>query len=744
MKNINYYILSLLLISSLSLKAQLVGHWNFDDKDNLLNAEVGKNLILIGEHEFAEGADNGDGAIRIGVGSHYFVNHGISTKGDQKKVNEYSIVLDIKIPVLNRKYALFQTDIKNTTDAECFINRKGEFGADETWYSPTALKANEWYRIGVSIRNREIFIYYLDGFNIFRGYPQRVDSIFSLDSNGLLLFADNNEEDNEIYISDIKIFSKALSNKEMQKLGGYHTKPDVVIAPPDSVIYPYLQSSTDSSIYICWHASNSPQSVVNYGKTNKLGLSQSGDVHIFLDSTTYHTVKLSNLEPNTTYYYQAISDTMKSKIFSLKTAPSLGEKEGHLRFAIFGDTRTYPAQTEDVITALREKVTKLYGNPNIEENLNLVLCNGDIVHYGPNLSQYKREWFMPMSGISANVPIMVAIGDHEHEANHYYEYMKYEDFGGVMGEAQYAFKYGRALFISEHSISNAKNNIKFRKVKLQWLDNLLQETEKDTTIDWVFVFTHRPGHSEMWPNGNEGHVQNEIIPILSKYKKVDLLTYGHTHAYARGQVTNSNLRLLENGGGGAEIDRWREYSNQMDYPEFQRSHDYWCYTIIDIDIANKRYEGQSFSLGHGEIDMGNKLFDSFFRDKLNETPPQKPDGITQGVQPYPIILKASEYSGTYEILSSQFQVTSVKGNYKDKLIVDAKRDFENLYSDSGAPDFIPIDKNKGIDLTKYWLELYRLKSGKTCWWRVRYRDRNLQWSDWSEEVSVTAVSKKTE
>ncbi len=737
-KNINL-IIFLLLIVPVSLQAQLVGQWNFDDSSNLQKAEVGNNLVLHGNQKAVSGPNDGNGAVRIGVGSYYKVDHGLSATNEEEKVNEFSLVFDVKIPKTSKWYSLFQTDLTNKKDGTCFINPKGNIGTSETNYSPTALKANEWYRIGISAKKRDHYDYYLDGFRVYKGLSWYVNYI---DEKGLLLFANNGGKDNELDIAGVKLFSNALSDKEMKELGGFHDKPVYEIAPPDSVIYPYLQSTTESSIYISWHASNSPESLVKYGKTDKLGSSQFGDVHIWGDSTTYHTVKLENLQPNTIYYYQAISDTMKSKVYRFKTAPPLGENKGHIRFAIFGDTRTFPAQTEDVMSGIRKKVTELYGSPNIEENLNLVLCNGDVVHYGPTLSQYKREWFMPMSIISANIPIMVAIGDHEHEADEYYEYMKYEDFAGPLGEVHYAYKYGRVLFIADHSPTNYMTHIKnYREVKLNWLNSVMQKAETDPAIDWVIVFTHRPGHSEMWPNGNERYVQNDLIPLLSKYKKADILTYGHTHAYARGQVTNGNLRLLENGGGGAELDRWREYDNQTDYPEFQRSHDYWCYTIVDIDVAKKRYEANSYSLGHGEIDMGNKVFDTFIRDKANETPPQKPVGITKGVQVYPIILKASEYSGNYEILSSQFQVTSEKGNYKDKLIVDAKRDFENLYSDSGAPDFIPVDKNKGIDLTKYWLELYRLKNGKTCWWHVRYRDKNLQWSDWSDEVSVTAKSR---
>jgi hypothetical protein len=134
--------------------------------------------------------------------------------------------------------------------------------------------------------------------------------------------------------------------------------------------------------------------------------------------------------------------------------------------------------------------------------------------------------------------------------------------------------------------------------------------------------------------------------------------------------------------------------------------------------------------------MDNELFDSFFRDKANETSPQKPVGITEGTVASPVKLSASAYLGTYKILSSQFQVTPQKGNYDD-LIINSKRDFENVYFDSGAPDFIPIDKNAGIDLTKRKLGNNKLEAGKKYWWRVRYRDRNLQWSEWSDEIKIS-------
>ena len=713
-----------------------VGHWTFDDPNDLTNATVGNPLALTGSHSAVSGPEDGNSAVRIGIGSYYLLNHDLSASGGGSNVNEFSFVFDIKIPVISPWYCFYQTDLSNVNDGECFINPSGNIGVGDSYYTPDAILIDEWYRIGVSVKNGDRYDIYIDGFKALKGRPGSIDGRFSFDENGVLLFADNNVEGHELDVADIKLFSTALTEQEMKDLGGYHERPPSVIAPPDTVILPYLQSPTESSIYVSWHASISPESIVEYGTSESLGNSSTGDVYIWEDSTTWHWVKLTNLEPETVYYYQAVSDTMRSEIYKFKTAPSLGQKTGHIRFAIIGDTRTYPDQFTNVVSSIREKVTELYGDPDIENNLNMILSNGDIVTYGPTLSQYKPEWFEPLSGVTANVPMMVSIGDHEHDADNYYHYMKYEDFAGPQGERYYSFQYGRALFIAVHSIFHTEE-------QLQWLDNLLQTAEADSTIDWIFAYTHRPGLSEIWPDGNESYVQDHVIPIMSKYSKADILTYGHSHAYERGQVIDANLRLLENGGGGAELDRWREYSNQTDYPDIQKTYDYWSYTIIDIDIENKRYEGAMYAIGLDEIEFDNIRVDQFFRDKKNQTPPPKPELIEPTFNsevPQPITIHASEYTGTYEILSSHFQVTAQQGNYTN-LVVDNKRDFENIYSDTGAPNFIPIDLNAGIDLTQLSLENYNLEIGKTYWWRTRYRDKNLQWSYWSKESSFIVTTK---
>jgi len=234
----------------------------------------------------------------------------------------------------------------------------------------------------------------------------------------------------------------------------------------------------------------------------------------------------------------------------------------------------------------------------------------------------------------------------------------------------------------------------------------------------------------LWPDGNTAYVQDRVIPTLVKYSKVDMLTYGHSHNYERGTALNGGFRLMLNGGAGSALDRWDMYNNQENYPELQKTFDHYCYSIIDIDIANKSFECVTYSLGHPQNPLDNEVIDRFFRNKADETPPVEPSVILADTVDIPFVLNASDYVGTYEIMSSQFQITTNKGNY-DSPILDIKRDFEDIYGTPQPPDYIPVDINSGIDLTEYVVSDNGLVG--EVWTRVRYRDKNLQWSSWSPE-----------
>ena len=742
MRNSFFTMLSVLLFSQfIYAQSDLVGHWTFNDSQSPLKAEIGKDLTLSGSGMWiVDGPNENNGAVRIGKGSELIVEHGILANGGGSKVNEFSIVMDISLPYApasNHWYAMYQTDIGNTTDADWFINGDARMGVGATGYTNyTYGRADEWYRIAISVKNGTQYIYYSDGVKRLEGEPMSVDGRFSLGTK-FLLFADQNGEDNNIDVADVKLYSRALTDEEIASLGGYG-HPEI-----DTEINPYLQSSTDTSIYICWNAYPGEESVVEYGTNESLGHSASGSVYVFPDSSRWwHTVKLSGLTPNTTYYYKAKTGDFESELYRFTTQPSVGSTQGHFRFVIVGDNqRVSGTKFNEIIENMQETLTNLYGPSGID-SLNLIINVGDIVNDGRVLSQYDDQFFKPLQPVSPYVPTMVSIGNHEREADNYYEYMKYEDFAGAEGEPYYSYKVGRICFVAMNTNNSADMNLDYdfnyrNFTQLNWLNEVLSDAQNDDNIDWVFVYFHHPGHTEISPPSARVYVQAQVIPTIAKYSKAEMAIYGHAHDYERGALQEGNLRLMLVGGSGSYLERWGDYTN-IDYPEIQKTYDHYCYSLIDIDLAAKKYEAKSFSLGHDNKRLNNVMIDSFYRDK-NAPSPAKPALVSPDSGAYikPIFwLEAEDFTKDYDIMSSQFQITDKKSDYRYPK-VNKIRDYEDIYKDSGSPYYTPIDVNDGIELNKFMVTGLGLVQDKTYWWRVRCRDKNLKWSEWSEEWSFT-------
>lgn len=745
MKKSSTLFLSLILFS-FSIRSQnylpagLTGRWTFDQSSNLTQADVGTDLEQIGMLTAISGPSAGDGAVRVPLGSYFHCHHNIPTNGtgSPARVNNYSLLIDFRINSLSRWYSFFQTTLANNNDGDFFINTTGNIGVAAIGYSTINITPGQWYRMVLSVSLGNHIDCYLDGHIIITGTYQAPDGRFSLDpqggNNDVLLFADDNGEDSEIDIAQIAFFDQDLTASQIDSMGGFFH--------PYTIMKPYLQIPSPTSMMVNWHSYDTLLTSVHYGTSeNNLYHTENGTCED-VGGKKWHTVKLRGLQPNTTYFYQCHSGTDTSAIYPFHTPPAATDTNGHVRFIILGDTRTDIATTTRIADSIKKKCIELYGNEWYKE-INVVRHMGDIVTSGRVITQYENEFFTPYAGLSCSIPFMVSIGNHELDNPFYYQYLKYNELydhtypDSSMCSKYYSYQLGNCKFVSMNSNSPYINSI-----QLGWLTNVMNNAEIDSSIDFVFTSAHHPGRTEMWPDANVFFIQQIFIPALATYPKHVMYSYGHTHDYERGTIKSTNhtdwdARLLLSGGGGGPLDKWDMNTYEADYPEIHRSFDYYSYQIVDVDMHNKSYTANSYTIGNTDRLTNITLFDHWHFRKL-QPPPMKPSVLFPQLQySERDTIKASPISSMDSLMTSEFQIVNIAGSFANPLY-DIIRDYENIFQ-VNALNYIPINKNAGIDLTSLAIQPGWLVNGEMYKCRVRYRDMNMKWSPWSDSVVFSAT-----
>jgi len=705
----------------------LVGRWTFDNPNDLLNATIGNNLTLTGTHTLVSGFTWSDSAIAIGVGSYYTCTHGIAANGGGSLVNKYSILFDIKIDNPKQYHCFYQTNQENTNDGEVFINPFSQIGISGTGYSGFSLKANEWYRIIITVDLGNSIRYYVDGKLVLDGVSQAIDGRYSLDPN-ILFFADEDGEDNPVYVSQIAMFNNSLTNNEVRLLSGFH----------NSFINPYLQSPTPTSIFVSWNSYYGNSTIVKYSTNQSLSESATGtyeDIGNTGSINRFHTVQLTGLQPNTKYFYRCISGSDTSDLYFFKTPPETGVNEGHIRFLKFGDNQTYTLKSTAIVDSVIKTMKQLYGI-SWKDSISLITSTGDITENGLELGRYNNEYFNPFSKLTAYIPSMVSIGNHELESDFYYQFMKYENFSSN-NEISYAFNLGNCQFIFMNT-----NGLYNNSSQSTWLEDQLELSEQDSLIDFVFIFNHQPGLSELWPDGNNTYTNNILYPIEAQFSKVVLSSHGHSHCYERGDFRgthdqNWDFRTLICGVAGGELDNWGDYSNQTDYLNVHRSFDMYGFLLVDINMGTKTVEATFYTVGNDNKPRSVMAMDHWRRyDQMNR--PGKPDPIeVYELTPNQLsFFITTNHWGDDTTMSTQIQIISGNGDFSNPMI-DSVQHFENYYGDSGAPNYDPLQLFEYQNIYQLNLDfsIFNIENEYKC--RMRKRDMNLKWSDWSDTLSFT-------
>lgn len=224
MKKLFGIIIALLCSTALASYPQPVGLWQFNDAGNITLATLGANLVEVGSHTIVAGIDAGDGAISDPIGSYFICNHGIPANGGGSYVNEWTLLLDVKVPAssIGNWVSLYQTNSSNSNDGDCFVRTNKTIGVGDTGYSRKTISGDTWYRIIISVDNGSFYRIYVDGTEWLNGTVQSIDGRFSLDPQ-ILFFADNDGEDYPIICTNIAMWGQALTAAEVTSLGTVST-----------------------------------------------------------------------------------------------------------------------------------------------------------------------------------------------------------------------------------------------------------------------------------------------------------------------------------------------------------------------------------------------------------------------------------------------------------------------------------------------------------------------------------------
>jgi len=395
-------------------------------------------------------------------------------------------------------------------------------------------------------------------------------SYFSTDSTKRIPDLDANN--NPIYQAN-KILLPSFNNATMVidwvKVWEYNTdttllnnKSPYIINPLNDTHNHYYNSNGDTLFKkmttIRWQINNSVFNNSNYYckmeySTDSLNLTYSINNIPQISSDHLYSIKLTNLTPNTKYYYKVSVNGYNGSqpffnIHSFISAPA--EDAQNTMFYAYGDTRgssrgKRPPNHNAVCSAILDEIA---ADPNSKT---LLLHMGDWVNDDSEMN-WNGEFFNVLddksSNLRSNITIMGTKGNHESNANGGTTYRKYFPFPyksyiSSGNKWSYSFDYG-PVHITNLYVEGTNYNLS--QAEIDWLDYDLSKTSKK----WKVIMFHAPiknlyGYSA-------GTITINAIKQKAKQYGVQVVLMGHEHIY--GHWVEDGTHYMTLGGGGAYIE----------------------------------------------------------------------------------------------------------------------------------------------------------------------------------------------
>lgn len=303
---------------------------------------------------------------------------------------------------------------------------------------------------------------------------------------------------------------------------------------------PYLQLGTPTSIVIRWRTDAAANSKVMLGLTaNQLNRSVADET-----VTTEHEVKLTDLQPNTVYYY-SVGNTAgvlgSGDDYYFKTAAPAGSKQ-KIRIWAMGDMGSGSPNQISVRDSYMNSIKK------DNRATDLVLLLGDNAYAIGTDEEYQNNFFNVYQNHFLKNNVLWAVpGNHEYYSGdqtkreisffNIFSFVQNGEAGGVPSGTKmyYSFDYANVHFVGLDSYGLEEQKYRLYDTlgpQVEWLKKDLAANKQP----WTIVMFHHPPYTK---NSHDSDAEIELVqmhknltPILERFK-VDLVLSGHSHLYER-------------------------------------------------------------------------------------------------------------------------------------------------------------------------------------------------------------------
>ena len=302
---------------------------------------------------------------------------------------------------------------------------------------------------------------------------------------------------------------------------------------------PYVGAPSETSVTICWLASEPVAARVEYDRMD--AFSASGTLALAIDwiepspdsdAAVRHEIALTDLDPDSEYAYRVVlrDDTgdTASPIGRFVTAPPPRES---VSFLVLADTQW---QWEGVnrLEAINDAIAA-DGTP-----FDFILHGGDLVE-SPS-SPYWDHWFQAFDDMLLLTSFLPVLGNHEESHRSYYENFVLPPGGGRKDERWWALHWGDVVVVGLDTVDLRVSDY---YAEQEWAREHLSGPEPHK-----FVIFHYPVFSSDAYHG-DGYSYDVIFHPIFVETGVDIVFNGHAHNYER--IERDGITYLVIGGGGA-------------------------------------------------------------------------------------------------------------------------------------------------------------------------------------------------